>query len=316
MSPLKYYLYRFKYRFSPQLKLNRPVDISLELASICNMSCNYCYHSDTKNVPFKKGMMDLLTAKLIIAEAADLGVNSLKFNYRGESTLNPAFKEITSFAKEHAVGSTFIDRLTNSNFKFITNRDDIFEGLCNQTKVKVSLDSMIPGVLEKQRNGSSFELITANIDKFYNYKSRKNTELVIQAVRTKLNENEDIESEVKKRWPSVTLSIRDVVSGRVNKDIKDYEIKERDFSNRQSCLQAHARLIFDWDGNAQVCCPDISSKLQFGNIRDQSIMEIFNSKKFIQLRESLLNKSAFKFDPCKNCSSHESFKGYKHPWGS
>lgn len=316
LKPLQHLAYRLKYRYAPYLNLNRPVDISLELASACNQRCGYCYHADQTNLPFTKGLMQLVTAKLIIVDAANLGVNSLKFNFRGESTLNPEFFRITEFAKEHASGSTFIDRITNSNFKFSSDREDIFAGLCNQTKVKVSFDSFIPEVMHKQRAGSIHELAMKNIDLFYNHKKRKDTQIIIQAVRTQLNKDEDLEFEIKRRWPEAKASIRNMVAGRVEKDLSALEVKERDFSNRKSCLQAHNRLIFDYLGNAQACCPDTGSKIQFGNIYEKEIYKIFNSKKAKALRKALLNKSAFSQDPCKTCSSHESFKGYKHPWGS
>lgn len=315
-KPLRNLTYRLKYRYAPYLNLDRPVDVSLELASACNQRCGYCYHADQKKLPFTKGIMDLKTAQLIIVDAASLGVNSLKMNFRGESTLNPSFFQITKFAKDHADKSTFIDRVTNSNFKFKTDREDIFNGLCNQTKVKISFDSFIPDVMEKQRAGSIHSLAVQNIDYFYNHKNRKDTKIVIQAVRTTLNKDEDIFGESKKRWPEAEVSIRNMVEGRVDSDLSGLKQADRDFSNRQSCLQAHNRLIFDWEGNAQACCPDTGSKLQFGNIYDKSIYEIFNSEKAKALRKSLLDKSAFKLDPCSKCSSFESFKGYRHPWGS
>lgn len=316
LKPLAYFVYRLKYRYARELNLDRPIDVSLELSSACDMACNYCYHSSKSTLPFKQGVMSLQTAKLILADAANLGVNSVKMNFRGESTLNPQFKEITAFAKEHAEGSTFIDRITNSNFNFKSDREDIFEGLCNQTKVKVSLDSFIPEVMEKQRAKSDHARILKNIDTFYNHPKRKDTKLVIQAVRTLLNKDEDILGEAKKRWPEATVSIRDMVAGRVNKDLKEYENRKRDLTYRQSCIQAFARIIFDWQGNAQACCPDTKSTLQFGNIYDLSVYQIFNSKKALDLRRSLAGKSAFNSDPCKTCSSFESYKNYKHPWSS
>lgn len=317
IKPLQKVIYRLKYRYAPQLKLDRPVDVSLELAAACNQSCSYCYFSKQNELPFAKGIMSLTTAKLIIVDAYSLGVNALKFNYRGESTLNPNFREITKFAKDHASGSTFIDRVTNSNFKFKSEREDIFEGLCNQTKVKVSFDSFIPEVMEKQRAGSIHSLSMKNIDIFYNHPKRKDTQIVIQAVKTKLNKDEDLAFQIKKRWPEATASVRDMVGGRVDSDLSGLEDVKRDFSNRQSCIQAHARIIFDHKGNAQVCCPDIKSALNFGNIHDMTIHQIFNSDGAKKLRKSLLDKSAFKaIDACRNCSSFESFSGYKHPWGS
>lgn len=254
-------------------------------------------------------------ARDIILQAADLSVPSIKFNYRGESTLHPKFSQITALAKQCASGSTFIDRLTNSNFKFQTSRDDIFDGLCNQTKVKVSFDSFRKDIFEKQRAGGIYELALANVDRFYNLKKRRDTELVIQAVRTRLNDNEDLEGFVRSRWPSATASIRDMVGGRVGRDLSGYQQRERS-EERQSCLQAHVRLIFDHTGKAQACCPDIGSKITFGNIKDRSMYDMFNSPEAKLLRSSLKSGAAFATDPCKTCSSFESYKGFKPSWNS
>lgn len=310
-----YDAYREKYLNAPALNLTSPVDVSLELSSSCNMACHYCYHGDKGNLPFKQRVMLPATAKSILRQAADLGVHSVKFNWRGESTLNAFFPQMTAYAKNLSKGSTFIDRLTNSNFKFKTDRDDIFVGLAHQTKVKVSYDSFRAEVFEKQRVRGDHALTTANIDKFYNWPGRKTT-IVIQAVRTNLNADEDIAGEAAKRWPEATVSIRDMVEGRVDRDLASVAYRRRDYTERQSCIQAHARLIFDWDGQAVPCCPDIKQGLKLGNIRDKTLYEIFNSSKAAQLRQDLLSLKAFESSPCKNCSSFETFKGYKPSFDS
>ena len=315
MKSLNYFLYRFKYLFGKSLSLKSPVDISLELSSLCNMHCTYCYPADKKNLPFKMNFMDWDTAKLILFEAAGLGVASVKMNWRGESSLNPIFPRVCTYAKNLSNRSVFIDRLSNSNFKFDTNKDDIFSAYACQTKVKVSYDSFRKDVFETQRAGGDHDLTTANIDKFYNWKGRE-TELVLQAVRTQRNKDEDFEGEIKKRWPSIGLSVRDVVDGRVNKDLDNILVKKRDAENRQSCLQAHVRLIFDYSGKPTVCCPDIKNQLVLGSIHDTSLYDLFNSEKAKQLRKDLKSGKAFEKDPCKNCSSHETYKNYKPSWVS
>lgn len=320
LNELRYAKYRLKYRYGQHLPLRAPVDISLELASSCNMKCSYCYHADKKNLPFAQGLMAKDMAMDIIREAADLGVNSLKFNYRGEGTLNPHYTAITTYAKSLASGSTFIDRLANSNFKIMPRfRDDRFIGLSNLTKVKVSYDSFRKGVFEYQRAGGDHDLTTENIDLFYNHPARikSETQLVIQAVRTKLNKDEDIAGIAKKRWPEAEISIRDMVAGRVDQDVSEFEDKSRDFSNRQACKQAFVRIIFTHEGKALPCCPSIKEDLVIGDYRTESVGAIFNGKKADQLRKRLKNLQAFSaYDACKNCSSFESFKGYKAPWSS
>lgn len=316
IDQIQHFWYRFRYRYGRSLPLTVPVDVSLELASQCNMRCEYCYHSDSSNLPFQKGIMDFWVGRDIIYQAAALGVNSLKFNWKGESTINPSFRDLTALAKSLATGTTFIDRLTNSNFKFRTDREDIFEGLCNQTKVKVSYDSFRKEVFETQRAGGDHDITTRNIDKFYHHPKRRNTQLVIQAVRTKLNKDEDIAGEVKRRWPEATVSIRDMVGGRVDKDLSDFENKKRDVSGRESCLQAHVRIIFNHEGRAFPCCPDVGEKLCLGDIRKQSLAEIFNGQKAKFLRRQLKSKEAFQMNPCMGCSSFESYKGFKPAWNS
>lgn len=317
LNKLKYNWYRFKYRHGQHLPLRKPVDISLELASICNMKCGYCYHA-VSDVPFAKDLMTKETAYKIIDQGAKLGVNSIKMNWRGESTINKHFYMVTKRAKDWAHGATYIDRLSNSNFKFNSNREDIFEGFANQTKVKVSYDSFDKDVFETQRAGGRHDITTRNIDLFYNHASRikSETEIVIQAVRTSLNKDEDIAGLAKAKWPEATISIRDMVEGRVDKDLSDLTHKERDLSERQSCLQAHVRLIFNHEGTATVCCPDITEELKMGNIHKMSMKEIFNCHHARTLREELKNKRAFLFDPCRNCSSFETYKDFKPVWNS
>lgn len=311
MNRIHFYAYRYNYTRAPKLRHKKPIDVSLELSSQCNQACSYCYHAE--ETPFKKGMMPLKTAQLIIVDAAAMQVPSIKLNWKGESTLNPHFYAITEFAKEHADSKTFIERLTNSNFKFSPKREDIFLGLLNQTKVKVSFDSFIPGVMEKQRAGSNPALAEKNISHFYAMPKRK-TEIVIQAVRTQLNKDEDIEHEVKKRWPSASVSIRDMVAGRVENSFVEQESIRGRGTERQSCVQAHARLIFNWDGIAFPCCVDITESMPLGNINEENIFRIFNSEPAKRLRTALLDGSAFKCGVCKGCSSFESFKGYRAPW--
>lgn len=315
IQKLRYAWYRFKYTQAPKLNLSAPVDLSLELSSFCTNSCHYCYHGDPKNLPFKRGKIDHVLAYKIIEQAAELGVNSIKYNYRGEATMHPRFKQISEVAYVFASGSTFIDRILNSNFNFDINNEAIFQGLNYMTKVKVSFDSFRKDIFEKQRKGSNYEKTLANMHKFYNYPGRDN-EMVVQAVRTTANKDEDLAGEIKRRFPSATVSIRDVVAGRINRDLSTVVTKERDTENRQSCIQAHARLIVNTDGRVTVCCPDIGSKIVVGDLTKQSLKEVWNSEEAKAIRKSLKDKSAFKNDPCKTCPSYESYKGFKPLWNS
>lgn len=321
IDKVRYQLYRFKYNYGTLLSLKNPVDITLELSSLCNMHCKYCYHAD-KDPPFEKGFMRKELAMDLIYEGSKLGVQSIKFNYRGESTLNPHFPKIARYAElrnKLLNGKVFIDRIINSNFKFHeSKRLDIFSGLCHLTKVKVSFDSFRPELFEKQRAGGNHALTMENISHFHDYPTRvkSGTKLVIQAVRTELNKDEDLDHSIKKMWPDAIPSIRDVVDGRKNESIGSLAHKNRDHSNRKPCQQAFVRLIFTHDGKAHPCCPSIRGDLVMGDYRSKSIKEIFNGWRAKKLREHLLTGEAFDTNPCKTCSSFESYRNYDRVWDS
>ena len=318
MTP-SYFLYRFKYRFGRSLPLRKPVDIALELSSACNMKCSYCYHAeDKKDLSWKPRLMDRKIASRILYDAAQLKVPSVKFNWRGESTLNPNFSLITGLAKRlsEVHKGAFIDRISNTNMQFDSDREDIFQGLKNLTKVKVSFDSFNPIIFNKQREKGDWYTVRKNIDTFYDMPGRK-TKIVIQAIRTKLNHDEKFEYLMQRYWPSAELSVRDVVEGRNEKDLTDIAIKKRDINNRQACFQAFTRLIFNSQGTATICCPDIHERLYLDNIGKRTVEEIFNCSKAKAIRKMLKKGTAFEcVDTCKNCSSFESYKGYKPNWDS
>jgi len=313
---LNNFIYRFKYNYGRYLNLETPIDVTLELSSFCNAKCAYCYHAD-KKIKFKKGHMPKQIALKILRQARELQVPSVKFNFKGESTLNPYYSEILLEAKKLSTDYIFQDRIVNSNFGFIKNKDEILNALTTVSKVKVSLDSLTKEVYEQQRPGILHEVVLKNIDDFYALKKHdKNNILIIQAVRTQLNKDEDLKTLIKSRWPKALISIRDMVGGRCESDLTNLEVKSREFKKRIPCKQAFARLIFDYEGNATMCCPDIENNLCLGNVNERHLYGLFNSDKAIKIRKDILNGLAFLYSPCNNCSSFESYGGYKGSWKS
>ncbi len=312
---MKNTLYRIKYNYGRFLPLKKPVDVSLELSSHCNMRCVYCYHTDQDGLPFKTDYMKLGLALNILQQVVVAKIPSVKFNWRGESSLNPDYKTVLRYAADmfEKHGYPF-DRLINSNFMFTKDRSEIIRAMSRQTKVKVSFDSFIPSVYEHQRKWGIHKNVLRNIDDFYNLGS--SAYLVIQAVRTKANYDEDIRGEIKRRWPQAGISIRDVVAGRNEIDTSELIDDTRMGKGRIPCRQAFVRLIVAHNGDVSPCCPDIKQQLILGDANTEKILDIFNNEKANALRKSLLDKSAFASDPCKNCSSHESYAGYKPAWNS
>ena len=88
----KYYEYREEwYRRAKEYDAGSyPLSVNCELVSTCNLACTMCYTITDKfqnSVVGAQRMMPWNSVKKIIDEAAILGVPSMSFSWRGESTM-------------------------------------------------------------------------------------------------------------------------------------------------------------------------------------------------------------------------------------
>jgi len=83
-----------------------PLCLDLEVASICDLACPFCYREFIATPD--KVIADPLAEKLI-AEAGELKIPSIKFNWRGEPLLYPRIAKLIDLAKQNGVLETMIN---------------------------------------------------------------------------------------------------------------------------------------------------------------------------------------------------------------
>ena len=106
----KYIKYRENWHNQPKLAFSKklfgkklqkekinPLCIDIEVASVCDLACPFCYRQYI-STPDK--VMSKTLAFKLIDQAAELGVPSMKFNWRGEPLLNPQLSIIVDYAKK------------------------------------------------------------------------------------------------------------------------------------------------------------------------------------------------------------------------
>ena len=99
-----------------------PLCIDVEVASICDLACPFCYREFI--VTPDKIINDKLCYK-IIDQASELGVPSIKFNWRGEPLLNPKIYDYIKYAKKKGILETIIN--TNATNLTKTNSNKLID---------------------------------------------------------------------------------------------------------------------------------------------------------------------------------------------
>lgn len=154
---------------------------------------------------------------------------------------------------------------------------------------------------------------------YYNYASEDikfDIENVIKPGMQKLLNKLKLEYEVtyqdsanyflKLKYDGIYVEYRSIDYTRIGTDrggtIKNIEVHDR----LNQCFLPNFQLVMDYDGNFTPCChirSDIDKHKPYilGNIKDNTIYEIFNSEKIINLRKELLLKNK-KSGICSKCS--------------
>jgi len=151
-----------------------PLNVDIELASVCNLKCPMCFYGEAEwnnemmkpsfDGKPKKRLMPSEMARSIIDQCAELGVPALKFNWRGESTIHPEYSDILKYAAYKwriLVDNGYINIDVGTGMPFTTSdkfssllcfhdilvntnancKDHAIDGLMAATKCMISLDS-------------------------------------------------------------------------------------------------------------------------------------------------------------------------------
>lgn len=286
-----------------------PLNVDIELASVCNLTCPFCFISDgsfdqmirqpSDDGKPRKRLMPTDMAKKIIDECSELGVPALKFNWRGESTLHPDYSEILLYAKRKV---SFHDLLVNTNANC---KDSAIDGLMAATKVMVSLDSLVPQTYAEMRRGGDLSLAKKVIRELI---KRGHQNLWIRRVVTNANESEGFYWDVRRYFgKSVHVSEHFCID---RNEIATYETGEckHDLLPRRYCGYPSQRIVIASTGKCFPCCIDLHESMTVGDFKNESLQEIWAGEKLNALRANLKHDKPMEWsDTCKRCESWMSY---------
>lgn len=296
----RYLIYRYKYNIYPNIKVfdEFPPSVQIEIASVCNFRCVFCYQADTTFSNNKSGYMGYMDFDLFkkIIDELEGNVESITIASRGEPTLHKNFDGMISYTNGKFLGTKI-----NTNASLLNDKK-IHSILSNDVQSLVfSIDAPEKELYEKLRVNGKFEKTMKNIENFVRIKEKyyPNSRLVTRISGVKVNEMQDINT-MEKVWAPYA----DLVA------YTNYTPWESTYENpvnkiNKPCSELWRRIFIWWDGKVNPCDYDYKSTLSKWNIsnNDSSISEIWNSDHYNNLRNKHLEKMRNKFEPCVRCPS-------------
>jgi radical SAM protein with 4Fe4S-binding SPASM domain len=247
----------------------------------------------------EKGMMDFATFKKIIDESK----GKLEFTYLhlfGESLLHRDLFKMIEYCKDAGI---FTGLATNATIlDEIKSQKIIDSGL---DFLVISFDGTSKETYEMIRRGGSFEQTLENIRTFLGFRSSR-PHTVIQMIYMK--GTEDKVDEYVRFWNrykvnGIRVKPLQTWSGEIEQ-ISTLSAIPQDIKQQlaKPCDRLWRHLCILWDGTVVPCEFDYDKIYPLGNINNESLSEIWNSERIINLRKMHLSGKRSDIDLCKSCT--------------
>lgn len=264
-----------------------PIHVDYEISSICNMRCPMCFrpHRADQN----DGLMDYDLFCKSIDECASHKLYSIRVSWRGESTLHPRLIEMITYAKKAGIKEVsfltnalkiegeYAEKLVQSGADYISiSIDGLFEDY-DRIRKPAKFEETVKRIknLKKLRDdiGNGYPLLKVNT--------------IWTKIKNNLNEYYDIFG-----------PIADIIS--FNPDY-DYSEEDCPVPEDHVCQYPYQRLTIKWNGDVPMCISDWDCEVKLGNIKKNSLKDLWHGELMQKIRTGHLNKKARDYSPCRKC---------------
>lgn len=295
-----------------------PLTVLLEPTNYCNFSCIHCAYRIISNRPeYTQGFMDFDLYKKIIDEIYEYKKYIILRPFdRGEALINTHLSQMIKYAKEKC--GRYIYIWLNTNGTLLTpqkSRELLKAGL---DQLEVSIDAATEKTFSKIKgvDGKILREVTKNTIQYYQIKKElfsdnPNKKLIVSFVESEINTLE--KDAFTNFWQNYTdrVNIRPVHQhGVLIKDDLRITKRNAEMIKRLPCSILWKRVSIDFCGNLRFCEVDWENKGIMGNIKKLSIKEIWNSKKYKQLRRLHIEKRFSEIPLCNACKSYYEAGGW------
>lgn len=319
---MNYSKLRFSYFFSLLLKhaiiKGLPASLSIEPTTNCNLKCPEC-PSGLRQFTRKTGSINLKLYKSIIDQSYKELIYLLLY-FQGEPFLHPGFFEMVKYANEKRI---YTATSTNAHFLDPENAKKIVES--GLDRIIISIDGTTQESYEKYRIGGKLDKVLEGTKNLIEAKRELNSfkpYIIFQFVVFGSNENE-IE-EIKKLTKKTGVDKVKIKSAqfynlsidnelipsrkkylRYKKSGNNYVFK---YKTPNKCWHSWHSSVITVDGKFIPCCFDKDALHEFGDLKENSLKQIFDGNKSKKFKNQIL-KDRKQFDICRNCT--EGIKVFK-----
>ncbi|NQU65848.1 MAG: SPASM domain-containing protein [SAR324 cluster bacterium] len=279
--------------------------LSLELSSICNANCIMCPHGEMTR---KKLNMPIEILEKVVADCKGKPLKKINLFWFGDSLCNNRIIACLEYIRR-GLPRAKLNLSTNAGLLTEEKSRAIIDGNLVDV-INFDIDGIKKATFEKIRQKLDFDQVVKNVRFFLDHKKSKSAlkpETRITIINMAPTEKE-IPAFIEYWKPLVDK----VEVNKYNTWLGTQEDRNvgRSFEESSSekftfaCKHPWDELVIAADGRAGLCCLDFDLKAEVGNVKNQTVKEIWNSAEMTGYRNKMLQLDYDSIDVCRDCNAH------------
>lgn len=311
------------------LPLAVPLSLFIEPTNLCNFRCQFCPTGDfdlLKQVGRPKGSMEYeLYIKIIddlrvMCEENETKLKGLQLYKDGEPLLNKNLEKMVKYAKEQNVSESVE---TTTNGAAITKKRAVELIECGIDVIRVSIEHTTDAGYKKiTQTFGNYNKIKSNVEFLFYEKERRNSNLKIHTKIVDSGLSKEEKDKFIADFSSISDSLNiDKLMGWSKSYVTDWKLGQNvvtgmdgitELKKRVVCPEPFLHLAINFDGTVSICCVDWSYGTIVGDLRTQSLAEIWSGERLRSFRLVHLKGKRNQIDVCSDCDYLEGFPEYRN----
>ncbi|HET9906534.1 MAG TPA: radical SAM protein, partial [Anaerolineales bacterium] len=289
-----------------------PVVLQVQTINRCNGKCGMCPYPYTVHLQPREVMDDALFTKIVEECTKEEDFYEFVPMVQNEPLLDIRLEERIAEFKRHAQPHQAAEIVTNGT-GLTPGR---FEKLVKSglDTITISLSAFSQATYEKLIEGLSWAQVTKNLEAVAASPALAKVNIFLRYVRQHGNESEF--RPFKKYWEGRGLNVANYEINNRSGTLQEYETRQpvKSFLFKQArksmgrkvfkgaCPHAFGIMHVLANGDVPLCANDWHNRHILGNVRQQSIREIYNSPQMDRYRELMEQGRFDEIDACRDCS--------------
>ena len=272
-----------------------PPIVMVDVTNVCNGRCVHCPQENfVKRRGYRPAYLEVALFEKFIKEVSNFKPKVVRITADGEPMLHPEIFSLLECTKTHKVEP--VNLTTNGSLlsqkaleRFLNIGVDVFD---------VSLDAFSAETYKRIRPGLSFQEVVENVHRLLALRDPARTKVMVSIIRMEKNRAEL--NDFVNYWESRVdrVLVRNLHS---NRNYFGTTPAPEPSQPRHPCPHLWKRLILDYHGNIKFCPVDWEGVSVVGDLRTESLQEIWSGSRIGRYRTLHLERAFSQISFCGDC---------------